>query len=270
MLKHNLLKLSVCAILGFVAPVETPGQEPNPKRQNITVEQGRPLYEAVKELRQRYGWLITYQDPPYEHPGDMMLRQGAPVRHMVPRQMRISVDYTEPRDESPEERRRTIEEVVEGFSAAGAGQFRVYHSGSFSHVAPVSVRKAVGSVEMLPSMCEVTVSFPPAMRTIDESLSLILQQVSQQIHATIARGAEPANLFLGYAYPSDAENERACDLMVRTFESANPKRVAMGLPMIHVLWAMLYDPTAKEYFYNAAIVEPPPAQPLNGRPHPAR
>ncbi|MGH6864402.1 MAG: hypothetical protein ACRECN_09105, partial [Methylocella sp.] len=33
----------------------------------ITVQDPRPVAKAIQELENRYGWQITYEDPPYIH-----------------------------------------------------------------------------------------------------------------------------------------------------------------------------------------------------------
>ncbi len=37
----------------------------------VTVQSGRPVAEAIQELEKRYGWQITYEDPPYVHYSDI-------------------------------------------------------------------------------------------------------------------------------------------------------------------------------------------------------
>ncbi len=38
----------------------------------ITVQSGRPVGEAIEELEKKYGWEITYEDPPYVHYSDIV------------------------------------------------------------------------------------------------------------------------------------------------------------------------------------------------------
>jgi hypothetical protein len=37
----------------------------------ITVQDARPVAKAIQELEKRYGWQITYEDPPYSHYSDL-------------------------------------------------------------------------------------------------------------------------------------------------------------------------------------------------------
>ena len=38
----------------------------------ITVSDGRQLASAIRELERRHGWIITYEDPPYEFPPEVV------------------------------------------------------------------------------------------------------------------------------------------------------------------------------------------------------
>lgn len=37
-----------------------------PESIDLSVVSGRPLADAIRELEDRFGWVITYEDPPYE------------------------------------------------------------------------------------------------------------------------------------------------------------------------------------------------------------
>src|SRR3984893_19497801 len=37
----------------------------------LTVQDPRPVAAAIQELEKRYGWQITYEDPPYVHYSDL-------------------------------------------------------------------------------------------------------------------------------------------------------------------------------------------------------
>jgi hypothetical protein len=37
----------------------------------LTVQDARPVAKAIQELENRYGWRITYEDPPYIHNSDI-------------------------------------------------------------------------------------------------------------------------------------------------------------------------------------------------------
>ena len=44
----------------------------------VTVQDPRPVAEAIQELENRYGWQITYEDPPYIHYSDITDVTDAP------------------------------------------------------------------------------------------------------------------------------------------------------------------------------------------------
>jgi hypothetical protein len=44
--------------------------QPSSNVLHVDVFDGRPLAAAIQELQKRHGWIITYEDPPYEWAGD--------------------------------------------------------------------------------------------------------------------------------------------------------------------------------------------------------
>jgi hypothetical protein len=245
------------ALLAIALPLSALGQEAKARQRTLSVNEESPMYDAIRQLRARYGWLISYQDPPYEHPDDLVLSEGPRTKMLIPRRMRISVDYEEPEAADLKSQQRTIDQIVAGFGASGAGTFRVYHWGIYSYVVPLSVKRVNGVVENLPPLCEMTVSFPPAIRTIEGSLALILPRISQHIQAPIKRGVQPNNLFLGHSHPSEAQDEPICALMSRTFEGANWTLVSAGFKPVYLAWELMFEPTSKQYYFSVEKVDQP-------------
>jgi hypothetical protein len=259
MTKIKPRKMNKYAVLGLALGSLAYAQD-----QTLSVSDPRPLYQAVRQLQRLYGWQVNYQDPPYENPSDMENSAAPPLaaggpnvrKHISPRERAISVKYSAPKTGTAEERRGIIDGIVEAFSAAGAGQFRVYHQGAFSHVVPASVKRVSGAVEPVTSACDVTVSLPPAMRTINDTLALTLPQISQGIGASVSLGMAPMNLLLGHQYPTEAVNENACNMLSGLLEEVNLGRTA---PPIHDAWVMLYDIVGRIYYFS--VVPAPTPQP---------
>jgi hypothetical protein len=225
----------------------------------------RPLADALMQLERRYGWQTTYEDPPYEHPEDLMDVVPASVkavnpkaRHLVPKGKSISITYKEPDDpQSVLERRATIEHVVKEFSSKGAGFFRVVHNGPWSNVVPTAVRRANGQIDAFQPVFDTRVSFPAAQRTIAETFSLIRAQIASKRGIQIRDGTIPINMFLSRQYLTDANDEKACDVLMRVFNDANGWMLGMGIPA-PVAWRLFWDPTEKAYYFNAYVINQPP------------
>jgi hypothetical protein len=64
----RVLGLRVPAALFLLCVVNGVAGEPR----SITVESGRPVAAAVKELEARFAWPITYEDPPYAHADEIV------------------------------------------------------------------------------------------------------------------------------------------------------------------------------------------------------
>jgi hypothetical protein len=72
----------------------------------ITVQDPRPVAKAILELEDRYGWRITYEDPPYMHCSDFtdatdIPWPGVPVQSMSQLQSLQRESGARPRDLAP-------------------------------------------------------------------------------------------------------------------------------------------------------------------------
>jgi hypothetical protein len=105
------------------------------ERIDVTVVDGRPLAAAVRELENRFGWVITYEDPPYEWPADVEDVTGAvsksqrdPNRVLVPRVRAFVFEY--PENAAP---RDVLLGMLGEYQVTSAGdEFRLLESGSMS------------------------------------------------------------------------------------------------------------------------------------------
>lgn len=119
----------------------------------IQVEDPRPLGEAIWLLEQKFGWWITYEDPPYLADSDMWdvtapeVRAASPTRRaFVPRANPIRLEFPLPPSGAPESPRSVLEALLDRNREAGnPGVFRVLESGAMYHVVPVATRDRRGS-----------------------------------------------------------------------------------------------------------------------------
>ncbi len=259
--RTRLLRTPILALISLALATVGTAQE-----RKLSVDGGRPLYQAIAQLHNLNGWLISYEDPPFEHPGDLEATAptappGPPTTrtHISPRHMKMEITYQESKTGAIEEQRKIVDDIVAQAVAAGAGNFRVYHNGQFSHLVPVSVRKVSGEMEKVTSICDVKVSLPQATRTLWDSVGLILSEVSHTSNIPVTLGMFPTNLFLQRRYQTEAQDENACDVLDRVLEDPNVHRNEIGAPLIHLAWVMLYDVAGKTYYFS--VVQPTPQAP---------
>lgn len=213
----------------------------------ISVDDSRPLAQAVLELEIKSGWPITYEDPPYAHPSDVV---DVTVRRdlgqaLVPRGGRFEFHtFLAPRSQKLADATPVIQSLLDTFNRSGyPGSFMSKKSGQIFHVVPVQIQNKDGRLIDLIPILDVPITLPEQERSGIKALQDITQAISKLTGTQIIVGTIPLNLFLPRTRLA-AANEPARDVIVRLVQSTNRK----------LSWQLLYDPGARLYALNLHIV----------------
>jgi len=74
--RENHLLLVLCsgtlvAIVATILSVTGSGMQ-EPSKESLSVNGARPVKLAAETLEKKYGWIITYEDPPYVHETELV------------------------------------------------------------------------------------------------------------------------------------------------------------------------------------------------------
>jgi hypothetical protein len=74
--RESYLSLVLCSvtlvvIVATILSVTGKGMQ-EPSRENLSVNGARPVKLAAETLEKKYGWIITYEDPPYAHESELI------------------------------------------------------------------------------------------------------------------------------------------------------------------------------------------------------
>src|ERR1041385_6956005 len=106
--------------------------------EKLSVDDGRPLAEAILLLESKFGSVITYEDPAYVYSGDI-----SDVTENVRRDLDKFEPGKAPRVLVP--KGRTLEKLVSDYGlVARSSRFRIERARDAFHVIPVLVRNAAG------------------------------------------------------------------------------------------------------------------------------
>jgi hypothetical protein len=93
---------AVALVAGVLTDTVWVSGRQSPKPLSISVVDPRPVAKAVELLEARYGWAITYEDPPYEHDSEIedvtiSVRKDGKVepRVIVPRAGLLNYTYND-------------------------------------------------------------------------------------------------------------------------------------------------------------------------------
>jgi hypothetical protein len=219
---------------------------------SISVNDGHPVWEIARQLQERYGYAITYEDPRYSNDDDfedvtLQVRKdlekyppgGAPkVVGMKVRSLTLTVPDSP--SISPQEMARILQRLVQSQETQGTGgRFRVVQTGNQFHIVPTAVRDRGGAWIVQNSILDTPISLTLRGRTSGEILAALCEAVDAAAHVKIAIvtnfgggiGAHVAT------YALNADQEPARTVLMR----------ALALDSPNASWVITYD-KANKYF----------------------
>ncbi len=185
---------------------------------SIRADGPRPLANAVRALEERFGWVITYEDPPFVYAGDLFGR--ANPRDRIPRGGAYTFTCDQPgaQEAIPE---RVLMSLLDQFHARDLGsEFRLFHTGPVFHVVPARSKDANGEPLVRRSVLSTKISVKAERRTVTGMLQEIVREVSRSTSIPMIVATIPANRFSQVEVQGGATDERAQDVLVRTLASA--------------------------------------------------
>jgi hypothetical protein len=208
-----------CAVIALV-PLTAQRSQPL----ELSVLDGRPLSAVISQLEIRYGWTITYEDPPYDSPfevDDVTLQVARDPKHfkgkvLVPRTR--GFDFKYPNVDQPQAEELPAA-LVRDYNMVNDDRFRLLRTGTFFHVVPSVSGNRNGQPTERRSRLDVRVTIPVADRSVSETVELVVAQVRERAGAPLVAGRLPTNLLLQKKLRTGATNEPARDVLVRVLTS---------------------------------------------------
>jgi len=193
----------------------------------IHVSDARPLASAIKEIEDRYGWVITYEDPRYVDASDVedvtWRRKDLDFTKKVlaPRGGPFSFRYPVPAGVDAPDASALLGKLLEEYHRTGyPGVFRLARTGSVFHIVPSASRNTLGQLEPWSSPLNARISIANNERTAFDMLEAIAAAVSRSGSVKVGVASAPLNLMMGVRVQGGARNERARSVLLRTLEAA--------------------------------------------------
>jgi hypothetical protein len=228
------------------------GQDQPPVK--LSVNDPRPVAEAVKQLQEKYGWIITYEDPRLVNEGDLLdvtdptYLQAHPggSRALAHKGGHLEISYfVSSATGKPENPTALLQMLLNAHAAsANPGRFELKQSGQVFHVIPAQVKDVSGRWVHQASILNIPITFPEKERSVLETLEAITGAISSATQLKVAIGAIPLNFFVRHRTTQSASSEPAREALIRTLESTNRK----------FSWRLLYDPGMKMFALNVRSV----------------
>lgn len=218
---------------------------------SISVNNGHPVWEIARQLQERYGYAITYEDPRYTNDDDLEdvtlkvrkdLQKYPPgmapkVIGMKVRSLTLAVPDTS--SISPQEMAGILEQLVQAQEAQGTGgRFRVLQTGNQFHIVPTAVRDRNGTWIEQNSILDTPISLPLQGRTPGEMLQALCEAVDAAAHVKITIVTNFGGIARHVAtFAVGADQEPARTVLMRALALVSP----------NASWVITHD-EANKYF----------------------
>jgi hypothetical protein len=241
--------------------------------QTVTIEDPRPIDEALQMLHPKYGRVVTYEDPPYTYEGDLKdvteATSGANsrsqrVRTLIPIGGSVSINVPDSGNDS-HALGSVLSQLLQSHAALQrGGHFRLQEEDGVFHVIPTEVRDRNGNWQTLVPVLDSEITIPKLTDANGiEMLNAICDAVSNASGVRVLAGTMPQNILEHHRGDLQANNEVARTVLLR----------ALKLSSSSLSWSMLYDAALKMYFLNVRpidVLTVPPGSQLGVTTIPAR
>jgi hypothetical protein len=238
---------------------QTPAPAANPYQREASISQTegtihvsanspRPLAQILDALRQKYGWLVDYEDPQYVSQLDIVERPGPNETILsFPGGGTFVVDVPAGASASaPPVEDKTLRLIVDAYNQSsnpGRFELRKNEDGS-SSIVGVGARDENGKISRQGPLFDLPVTLPTEERSASETVTLICQKITEHSHVQITLGVTPRNLIDYKNVKVGGAKAQARTLLSQTLESTG-----------HTMyWRLLFDPKSKGYFLDVHAV----------------
>jgi len=228
-------------------------------RDRISVNDGRPLVVAADTFEQKYGWIITYEDPPFAHESDLVdvtekvrrdldkFKPGQAPKVFSPKGGELTLEYDiDPVTQRPVNADLVIQQLLDAYNIGKSGAFRMERSGERVHIIGTAAKNKEGVWTSHQSVLDAVITIPPQKRNGLTLLEAFCAAVSQASHTQVQIGTVPMSLFARYQTEAGAKDQKARDFFVNEFDRMTGRA--------RLSWHLLYSATMKSYYLNIHVV----------------
>jgi hypothetical protein len=223
---------------------------------SLSCNDPRPVAYAARMLEETYGWIITYEDPPYVYDGDLAdvtetvrkdldkYKPGEAPKVFVPKGGQLSFEFdVDPSTQKPASPGVVVQQLLDAYAVSGnPGIFRMETDAQRVHIIAGAVKNEKGVVVPHQSIFDASITIPPQKRDGAQLLDAFCAAVHTASGTRVLIGNVPINLLMQYQTEAGAKNQNAREFLTHELDRMT-KQPALS-------WQLLYDPRGKAYYLN--------------------
>ncbi|HEX5410256.1 MAG TPA: hypothetical protein VFZ27_00180 [Terriglobia bacterium] len=210
----------------------------------------RPLLQAITAVREEYGWIVEYEDPPYEGSVDLVKdssisRTPEGLVFLIPAGGAFQSTYPETPDTrgSPDGELEVLGKIVSDYNATkNPGKFvvRALQDGSYALIGQSS-ENSDGKEVSVPPVLDTTISLPGATRSAAVTIKLILVSLNKASSTKVGLGMVPINAFVQSQVTVGGSNVSAREFLVDVIDQIKAAKL---------IWELNFDPDGRVFYLN--------------------
>lgn len=209
----------------------------------IVANSPRPLLQVLDALRQKYGWVVDYEDPQFTSDLDLVKGMG-PDKQTLPAGGRFVVEFP---TRNPE-KEKILQLVVDAYNKSNnPGQYELRRSDQ-DHLATVGTqaRDAKGQLVHQEPVFDDPITIPMGSRSLSATLRLICQVIAEHRKIPVTLGVIPRHLADDTQVEAGGTKVSARDLL----------RQSLAVSSHRSYWRLLFDPSFKGYWLDVHVIAP--------------
>jgi hypothetical protein len=254
-----LCSLTVVVVIATILAVAGSSMH-EPIKDRLSVDDPRPVALAAETLERKYGWIITYEDPPYAHESDLVdvteevrkdldkYKPGQAPKVFIPRGGELTLEYDiEPATKRPAAADVVIQQLLNTYAVNGKpGAFRLEREGQRLHIIGALAKNKNGVLASHESVLEAVITVPPQKRNGLKLLEDFCTAVSHSSGTPVLVGMVPTSLFFRYETEAGAKDQKARTFLVNELDRMTGQA--------RLSWQLFYSAQMKTYFLNIHVV----------------
>jgi hypothetical protein len=214
----------------------------------IVVSEGRPLSKLALELTQRYGYLVTYEEAPYDSTAlrtvliVFHVPDASQVQALAAANLRIPFGLPD-----------VLMPLLKEYSQSGnPGKFAVMFEGGYAHIVPTA-RVVGGKLEEFAPVLNTTVTLTSRGHSCNEALDALFNQIATVRGVCVVKAMVPVGALLRHECSIVANTIPAREVLKGILEQLGATPGHAG-PNNRFTWALLYDLNTDRYFLSTILV----------------
>lgn len=216
----------------------------------VKANSARPLEQAITAVREEYGWVVGYEDPPYQGSVDLVKdssisRTPKGMVFLIPAGGFFQSSYPDTPEtlSSPDGELQVLDKIISDYNATqNPGKFviREQQDGSYAVIGQ-SFEDSAGAEVSVSPVLDTSISLPSDTRSAAVTMKLILDALNKASKTKVGLGTLPINAFVQSQVRVGGSNVAARVLLLDLVDQVRPAKL---------VWEILFDPDGRVFYLS--------------------